>query len=94
MGGATSDDDTIGGEGAGDKAGSRRLLKEPKFREIDGVTVGLGVELKAVPTEGFKTPAAATLGLVLGFSGTKTDERGVDIYLIQEFNFNIFNFYL
>lgn len=82
IGGATSDDDTDRGDGAGDKAGNLLTLNDPKFWENEGVTVGLGVELRAVPTEGFKTPAAATLGLVLGFRGTKTDDRGVDIYLI------------
>ena len=50
------------------------------FLEREGVATGLGVELRDVPTVGFKNPAVEILTLDLGFNGTKTDVLGVDIY--------------
>ena len=56
---------------------------EPRLWETEGVTVGLGVELNIVPTLGFMNPVVSVPVFDFCVSGTKTDERGVDIYLME-----------
>lgn len=75
------------GDGAGEMGGKAILSKG---LETAGVAVGLGVELKEVPTLGFIKPVVFAAGFVFCDNGTKTDERPDIFYLIKFFN-NISN---
>lgn len=85
--GANKLDETGIGDGAGEIGGKAILSND---LETAGVAVGLGVELKEVPTLGFIKPVVFAAGFVFCDNGTKTDERPDIFYLIKFFN-NISN---
>ena len=84
-GGATREDDTGSGDGAGDNGAREDFLKDERSCENNGVAAGLGVELNDDPTVEFKNPVVDVPAFVFCVSGTKTDDRGVDIYLMKNF---------
>jgi len=88
--GANNPVDTGIGEGAAEIGGSIILSK---LLEASGVAVGLGVELRAVPTLGFKSAVLVVVGLVFCDNGTKTDDR-IDILFISKIFINISNVFI
>lgn len=80
--GASKPFDTGIGDGAAEIDG-RIILS--RLLEADGVAVGLGVELRAVPTLGFKRPVLVAVGLVFCDNGTKTDDRIDILFLLVNF---------
>lgn len=88
--GASKPFDTGIGDGAAEIDG-RIILS--RLLEADGVAVGLGVELRAVPTLGFKRPVLVAVGLVFCDNGTKTDDRIDILFLLVIFFINIKCFY-